>query len=77
MTAKEIVQHACVDAHITLTALAEKMGMSRSQLNHRLNTGKFSVDEWAMMNALVGDNLVWKYFQVSMLQQSYTVEETI
>ena len=68
MTAKEIIQHACIDAHLTMTHVAEQLGMSRSLFNNRLNTGKFTIEEWAKMNDVIGDNLVWKYLSMNFAE---------
>lgn len=66
-TAKEIIQHACVDAHLTMSNVAERMGMSRSLFNNRLNTGKFTMEEWSKLNNVIGNNLVWKYMQQNFI----------
>ena len=66
MTAKDIIHHATIDAHITMSYVAEKMNMSRSQFNNRLNTGKFTIEEWIEMNKIVGNNIVLKYITIAI-----------
>lgn len=66
MTAKDIVQHACIDAHVTMAYVAEKMNMSRSQFNNRLNTGKFTIEEWSKLNEVIGNNLIAEYMVIAI-----------
>ena len=66
MTAKDIVQHACIDAHVTMAYVAEKMNMSRSQFNNRLNTGKFTIEEWSKLNEVIGNNLIAEYMAIAI-----------
>ncbi len=80
MNAKEIIQHACIDAHISLTSVASQMYLSRASFKNRLNTGKFTMEEWAKMNYVIGNNLVWKYMQMNIeeyaeQQPAYAYEE--
>lgn len=46
MTARQIVEMGVAYAGITNSELARRLAWSPQLLNKRLNTGKFSVDEW-------------------------------
>lgn len=46
MTARQIVEMALVYKCMNKMELATKLGWSAQLLNKRLNTGKFSVEEW-------------------------------
>ena len=51
MTARQIVEMALAYKGMQLKVLAEKLGWSPQLLNKRLNTGKFSVEEWQAIGA--------------------------
>ena len=46
MTARQIVEMALAYKGMDKATLAGKLGWSPQLLNKRLNTGKFSVEEW-------------------------------
>ena len=46
MTARQIIEMAVAYCGITNSELARRLGWSPQLLNKRLNTGKFSVEEW-------------------------------
>ncbi|MBQ9256039.1 MAG: hypothetical protein IJ181_02810 [Acidaminococcaceae bacterium] len=46
MTARQIVEMALAYKDMDKATLAGKLGWSPQLLNKRLNTGKFSVEEW-------------------------------
>lgn len=53
MTAKQIVSMGVAYCGITNSELARRLGWSPQLLNKRLNTGKFTVEEWELIaNAL-------------------------
>ena len=53
MTAKQIVEMAVKYCGITNSELARRLDWSPQLLNKRLNTGKFTVEEWELIaNAL-------------------------
>ena len=54
MTARQVVEMAAAYAGITKAELARRLGWSPQLLNKRLNTGKFTVDEWEQIGAAVG-----------------------
>jgi len=54
MTAKQIIEMALAFNGMSKAELAEKMGWSRQTLNARVNTGKFSVEEWESIGAAMG-----------------------
>lgn len=56
-TANQIVTHACVDAGISKSELAARLGMSRQALYKRLETGKLSVQEWQAIAMALGGRL--------------------
>ncbi len=49
ITIQQRVKAACDIAGITLTELAEKMGMSQQSMSNRLKTGKFKQEELEAM----------------------------
>ncbi len=57
MTARQIIEMGIAYAGMTNAALARKLGWSPQLLNKRLNTGKFSVEEWAMIAEALGAKL--------------------
>lgn len=54
MTARQIIEMAVAYCGITNSELARRLGWSPQLLNKRLNTGKFSVDEWDMIAKALG-----------------------
>ena len=54
MTTKQIIEMALAYKGMTKVELAEKVGWSRQTLNARVNTGKFSVEEWEAIGAAMG-----------------------
>lgn len=54
MTARQIIEMALAYAGITNSELARRLGWSPQLLNKRLNTGKFSVDEWLQIGEAIG-----------------------
>ena len=54
MTARQIVEMAVAYCGITNSELARRLGWSPQLLNKRLNTGKFSVEEWDMIAKSLG-----------------------
>ena len=54
MTARQVIEMAVAYAGITNAELARRLGWSPQLLNKRLNTGKFSVEEWEQIGAALG-----------------------
>lgn len=54
MTARQIIEMAVAYCGITNSELARRLEWSPQLLNKRLNTGKFSVDEWEMIAKALG-----------------------
>ena len=54
MTARQIIEMALAYAGITNSELARRLGWSPQLLNKRLNTGKFTVEEWQEIGAALG-----------------------
>ena len=54
MTAKQVVEMAVAYAGITNSELARRLGWSPQLLNKRLNTGKFTVEEWVQIGESLG-----------------------
>lgn len=54
MTAKQIIEMALAYNGMSKAELAEKVGWSRQALNARVNTGKFSLEEWDAIGAAMG-----------------------
>lgn len=54
MTARQIVEMALAYCGITNAELARRLGWSPQLLNKRLNTGKFTVEEWGKIAAALG-----------------------
>ena len=69
MTAKEVIQHAWGGAHLSMSQLAEKLGMSRALFNNRCKTGKFTLEEWRTINEAIGDNILLKYINMSFTEK--------
>lgn len=54
MTARQVVEMAVAYCGITNAELARRLGWSPQLLNKRLNTGKFTVDEWTQIGEALG-----------------------
>ena len=54
MTAKQVVEMAVAYAGVTNSELARRLGWSPQLLNKRLNTGKFTVEEWVQIGEALG-----------------------
>lgn len=54
MEAKQIVEMALAYKGMSNAALARELDWSPQLLNKRLNTGKFTVDEWEMIGKAIG-----------------------
>ncbi len=57
MTAKQLIEMGVAYAQITNAELARRLGWSPQLLNKRLNTGKFTVEEWEMIAQALGAKL--------------------
>ena len=56
MTAKQVIEMGVVYAGISNAELARRLGWSPQLLNKRLNTGKFTVEEWMQIGEALGAN---------------------
>ena len=54
MTARQIIEMALAYSRISNSELARRLGWSPQLLNKRLNTGKFTVEEWQMIAEALG-----------------------
>lgn len=54
MTAKQIVEMALAYCGITNSELARRLNWSPQLLSKRLNTGKFTVEEWNTIGNAIG-----------------------
>ena len=54
MTARQVVEMAVAYCGITNSELARRLGWSPQLLNKRLNTGKFTVEEWEKIGESIG-----------------------
>ena len=54
MTARQVVEMAVAYCGITNSELARRLDWSPQLLNKRLNTGKFSVEEWERIGDALG-----------------------
>ncbi len=54
MTARQIIEMALGYAQLTKADLASRLGWSPQLLNKRLNTGKFTVEEWDQIGKAIG-----------------------
>ncbi len=57
MTAKQIVEMGVAYCGITNSELARRLEWSPQLLNKRLNTGKFSVEEWQHIAEVLGASM--------------------
>ena len=62
ITIKQRIKAACEISNITLTELANKMGMSQQSMSNRLKTGKFTQEELEKMAKMLGCKYV-NYFE--------------
>lgn len=54
MTARQIIEMGIAYAGITNSELARRLDWSPQLLNKRLNTGKFTVEEWEIIAKALG-----------------------
>lgn len=54
MTARQIIEMGVAYARITNSELGRRLGWSPQLLNKRLNTGKFTVEEWQRIAEALG-----------------------
>lgn len=54
MTAKQLIDMACAYARISKADLARNLGWSPQTLSNRINTGKFSLEEWNQIARALG-----------------------
>lgn len=54
MTARQVVEMAVAYCGITNSELARRLDWSPQLLNKRLNTGKFTVEEWERIGEVLG-----------------------
>ena len=54
MTAKQLIEMACAYAGMSKADLARNLGWSPQTLSNRLNTEKFTVEEWQRIGEAVG-----------------------
>lgn len=54
MTAKQLVDMALAYAGMSKSELARRLNWSPQLLSKRLNTGKFSVEEWCVIAKAIG-----------------------
>ncbi len=57
MTARQIVEMGTAYCGITNSELARRLGWSPQLLNKRLNTGKFTVEEWELIAKALGADI--------------------
>lgn len=62
ITIKQRVKAACEISNMTLTELANKIGMSQQSLSNRLKTGKFTQEELEQMAKALGCEYI-NYFE--------------
>lgn len=54
MTARKIIEMGLAYAGVSNAELARRLGWSAQLLNKRMNTGKFSVEEWEQIAKAIG-----------------------
>ena len=57
VTARQIIEMAVAYCGITNAELARRLDWSPQLLNKRLNTGKFTVEEWRRIAEVLGANI--------------------
>lgn len=63
MEAKQVIDMALAYRGMKKSTLAEKLGWSPQLLNKRLNTGKFTVDEWKMIGEVLEAKTIFFRFE--------------
>lgn len=61
MTARQIIEMKLAYFGITNSELARRLGWSPQLLNKRLNTGKFTVEEWERIGEALGGEVNIKF----------------
>ena len=61
ISVKDQIKAACDVAGITITELGKRMGMSQPLISSRLNTGKFSKEEYEKMADILGCKFVFRF----------------
>lgn len=54
MTARQVIEMALAYVGMSNSELARNLGWSPQLLNKRMNTGKFTVEEWERIGAAIG-----------------------
>lgn len=54
MTARQVIEMALAYKGMSNSELARNLGWSPQLLNKRLNTGKFTVEEWERIGTAIG-----------------------
>ena len=54
MTAKQLIEMACAYVGMSKADLARKLGWSPQTLSNRLNTEKFTIEEWQNIGEALG-----------------------
>lgn len=54
MTARQVIEMALAYVGMSNSELARILGWSPQLLNKRMNTGKFTVEEWERIGAAIG-----------------------
>ncbi|MFV0362856.1 MAG: helix-turn-helix domain-containing protein [Suipraeoptans sp.] len=62
MTNSQIIRLALKYANMSISQLAEEMGMTKQSLSNRLKTDKFNSDEMTKFASIIGAKLV-SYFE--------------
>ena len=60
MTAKQLVSAAASYVGISRAEVARRLNTSPQQLDSRLNTGKFTLEEWETMMKAIGAEFIVK-----------------
>lgn len=58
MTAKQVVEMALAYKGMSNSELARNLGWSPQLLHKRLNTGKFTVEEWEQIGTAMGGKFI-------------------
>lgn len=54
MTVKQLIDMSCAYAGISKADLARNVGWSPQTLSNRINTGKFSMEDWEKLGKAMG-----------------------
>ena len=54
MTVKQLIDMACAYSGMSKADLARNAGWSPQTLSNRINTGKFSMEDWAIIGNALG-----------------------